>query len=110
MELSIMLCLFTSILFIVLFRIFIKTFVSKRQDLPLPPGSMGWPYIGETFQLYSQDPNVFFASKIKRFIENSSTFSTTTSWKNITNTNIQILLYILGMVLCSSLTFWVVHV
>lgn len=71
MELSIMLCFFTSILFIVLFRIFIKSFVSKRHDLPLPPGSMGWPYIGETFQLYSQDPNVFFASKIKRCLENS---------------------------------------
>jgi len=28
---------------------------------------MGWPYIGETFQMYSQDPNVFFATKIKRF-------------------------------------------
>uniref|UniRef100_A0A0D3H7P4 (+)-abscisic acid 8'-hydroxylase n=1 Tax=Oryza barthii TaxID=65489 RepID=A0A0D3H7P4_9ORYZ len=35
----------------------------------LPPGSMGWPYIGETLQLYSQDPNVFFASKQKRYGE-----------------------------------------
>ncbi|GAA0179130.1 hypothetical protein Leryth_000527 [Lithospermum erythrorhizon] len=35
--------------------------------LPLPPGTLGWPYIGETFQLYSQNPNVFFASKVKRF-------------------------------------------
>ncbi|KAE9597265.1 hypothetical protein Lal_00007458 [Lupinus albus] len=35
----------------------------------LPPGSMGWPYIGETPQLYSQDPNVFFASKQKRYGE-----------------------------------------
>lgn len=33
----------------------------------LPPGTMGWPYIGETFQLYSQDPNVFFASKQKKY-------------------------------------------
>ena len=33
----------------------------------LPPGSLGWPYIGETFQLYSQHPNIFFASKQKRF-------------------------------------------
>lgn len=32
----------------------------------LPPGSMGWPYIGETLQLYSQDPNVFFTEKQKR--------------------------------------------
>ncbi|KAJ7966623.1 Abscisic acid 8'-hydroxylase [Quillaja saponaria] len=35
----------------------------------LPPGSMGWPYIGETLQLYSQDPNVFFALKQKRYGE-----------------------------------------
>jgi (+)-abscisic acid 8'-hydroxylase len=28
---------------------------------------MGWPYIGETFQLYSKNPNVFFASKVKKF-------------------------------------------
>lgn len=33
----------------------------------LPPGSMGWPYIGETLQLYSQDPSVFFANKQKRY-------------------------------------------
>ncbi|CAH1434591.1 unnamed protein product [Lactuca virosa] len=35
----------------------------------LPPGSLGWPYIGETLQLYSQDPNVFFATKQKRYGE-----------------------------------------
>ncbi|XP_008797268.3 abscisic acid 8'-hydroxylase 3-like [Phoenix dactylifera] len=35
----------------------------------LPPGSMGWPYIGETLHLYSQDPNVFFAAKQKRYGE-----------------------------------------
>ncbi|KAL9330590.1 hypothetical protein ACSQ67_000200 [Phaseolus vulgaris] len=35
----------------------------------LPPGSMGWPYIGETLQLYSQDPNVYFSTKHKRFGE-----------------------------------------
>ncbi|XP_027360057.1 abscisic acid 8'-hydroxylase CYP707A2-like isoform X1 [Abrus precatorius] len=67
MELSTMLCLFASFLFIVLFKKLIKPYVSKRRDLPLPPGSMGWPYIGETFQMYSQDPNVFFATKIKRY-------------------------------------------
>ncbi|CAN0840499.1 Abscisic acid 8'-hydroxylase 1 [Linum grandiflorum] len=39
----------------------------RRHQLPLPPGTMGWPYVGETFQLYSQDPNVFFASKVKKF-------------------------------------------
>ncbi|KAB2082637.1 hypothetical protein ES319_A05G211400v1 [Gossypium barbadense] len=30
---------------------------------------MGSPYIGETLQLYSRDPNVFFASKQKRYGE-----------------------------------------
>uniref|UniRef100_A0A1W7HBR6 (+)-abscisic acid 8'-hydroxylase n=1 Tax=Scoparia dulcis TaxID=107240 RepID=A0A1W7HBR6_SCODU len=35
--------------------------------LPLPPGTMGWPYIGETFLLYSQNPNTFFASKVKKY-------------------------------------------
>lgn len=35
--------------------------------LSLPPGSLGWPYIGETLQLYSQNPNVFFASKQRRY-------------------------------------------
>ncbi|KAL4350303.1 hypothetical protein AHAS_Ahas10G0128500 [Arachis hypogaea] len=30
---------------------------------------MGWPYVGETLQLYSQDPNIFFASKQKRYGE-----------------------------------------
>uniref|UniRef100_A0A0E0LVV3 Uncharacterized protein n=1 Tax=Oryza punctata TaxID=4537 RepID=A0A0E0LVV3_ORYPU len=41
----------------------------KKKKLRLPPGSMGWPYVGETLQLYSQDPNVFFASKQKRYGE-----------------------------------------
>ncbi|KAJ1253487.1 hypothetical protein BS78_04G246400 [Paspalum vaginatum] len=36
--------------------------------LPLPPGSMGWPYVGETSQLYSsKNPNVFFARKQNRY-------------------------------------------
>eukprot|EP00250_Pteridium_aquilinum_P011344 c20002_g1_i2 orf=300-1694(-) len=35
----------------------------------LPPGSMGWPYIGETLLLYSQNPNSFFASKQRRYGE-----------------------------------------
>ncbi|KAJ6709777.1 CYTOCHROME P450 26 [Salix koriyanagi] len=45
--------------------------MKKKLDkgIELPPGSMGWPYIGETLQLYSQDPNVFFASKQKRYGE-----------------------------------------
>lgn len=37
-----------------------------RDGAKLPPGSLGWPYIGETLQLYSQDPDLFFAAKQKR--------------------------------------------
>lgn len=46
-----------------------KKKVPKQQRVyKLPPGSMGWPFIGETLQLYSQDPTVFFDSKQKRFL------------------------------------------
>lgn len=46
----------------------------------LPPGSMGWPYIGETLQLYSQDPNIFFAAKQKRSRHKSHRLSYTHSY------------------------------
>ncbi|KAK8960290.1 Abscisic acid 8'-hydroxylase 1 [Platanthera guangdongensis] len=39
----------------------------SRPRRRLPPGSMGWPYIGETFQLYSGNPNDFFAEKQRRY-------------------------------------------
>ncbi|MCE3050774.1 hypothetical protein HAX54_048055 [Datura stramonium] len=42
---------------------------SKKKAYKLPPGSMGWPYIGETLQLYSQDPNVFFVNRQRRYGE-----------------------------------------
>ncbi|RLN33739.1 abscisic acid 8' [Panicum miliaceum] len=42
---------------------------NSKASLKLPPGSMGWPYLGETLQLYSQNPNVFFASKQRRYGE-----------------------------------------
>nr|XP_043605996.1 abscisic acid 8'-hydroxylase 4-like [Erigeron canadensis] len=42
---------------------------NRRFKAKLPPGTLGWPYIGETLQLYSQDPNVFFAKKQKRYGE-----------------------------------------
>ncbi|KAL5705730.1 (+)-abscisic acid 8'-hydroxylase [Ranunculus cassubicifolius] len=45
---------------------------NKRKSLhktKLPPGSMGWPFIGETLQLYSQDPSVFFTNKQQRYGE-----------------------------------------
>ncbi|CAN7118858.1 unnamed protein product [Brassica rapa subsp. narinosa] len=64
---ALLLTLFTGIIFLY----FLHCLISQRRrgpsKLPLPPGTMGWPYVGETFQLYSQDPNVFFASKQKRY-------------------------------------------
>ncbi|KAJ8755520.1 hypothetical protein K2173_019318 [Erythroxylum novogranatense] len=57
---------FLSFVFL-LFISLLKFIASNPRKLPLPPGTLGWPYIGETFQLYSQNPNVFFASKVKRY-------------------------------------------
>ncbi|XP_050227056.1 abscisic acid 8'-hydroxylase CYP707A1-like [Mercurialis annua] len=67
---------------VVYFLIFVASllwYITKRrrrskklevdQGVKLPPGSMGWPYIGDTLQLYSQDPNQFFAHKQKRYGE-----------------------------------------
>ncbi|PON94191.1 Cytochrome P450 [Trema orientale] len=60
--------------FIFLLTLLLYHLVKMRSEVPqkrakLPPGSMGWPHIGETLQLYSQDPNTFFASKQKRYGE-----------------------------------------
>lgn len=49
-----------------LLRCALRLLASARRRLPLPPGTLGWPYLGETFQLYSQDPNIFFAKKQSR--------------------------------------------
>ncbi|PKU63647.1 abscisic acid 8'-hydroxylase 3 isoform X2 [Dendrobium catenatum] len=58
-----------SILFYLLMRKQSNNNRSLQGKLPLPPGSMGWPYIGETFQLFSQDPNIFFPSRQERYGE-----------------------------------------
>lgn len=47
--------------------IFLKSKKVTWRRGKLPPGSMGWPFFGETPLLYSQDPNVFFAEKQRRF-------------------------------------------
>ncbi|XP_065869889.1 abscisic acid 8'-hydroxylase 4-like [Euphorbia lathyris] len=59
-------CLFLSILLS-----FIKKITSKKvsSSPKLPPGSMGWPFLGETLQLYSQDPNLFFSTRQSRYGE-----------------------------------------
>jgi (+)-abscisic acid 8'-hydroxylase len=38
----------------------------QARGLKLPPGSLGLPYVGETLQLYSQNPEIFFASRLRR--------------------------------------------
>lgn len=58
--------LLTLLLFHIM-KIISKDRSEAKKRAKLPPGSMGWPYVGETLQLYSQDPNTFFASKQKRF-------------------------------------------
>ncbi|KZV45178.1 abscisic acid 8'-hydroxylase 4 [Dorcoceras hygrometricum] len=61
------LILFFTILYYVILRINKNKFHENKSKLP--PGSMGWPYIGETLQLYSQSPNVFFSGRQNRFGE-----------------------------------------
>lgn len=58
---------FVFLLTLLLYVLLRKNKKESQQIAKLPPGSMGWPYIGETLQLYSQDPNVFFAEKQKRY-------------------------------------------
>ncbi|CAL9026764.1 unnamed protein product [Prunus brigantina] len=63
--------LYYPFLFALLSFIFLlaKQLRSRKPTPNLPPGSMGWPYLGETLQLYSQNPNVFFATRQSRYGE-----------------------------------------
>ncbi|XP_011072199.1 abscisic acid 8'-hydroxylase 1-like isoform X1 [Sesamum indicum] len=68
MELIIFFFLALAASLVLLSSLFLLKFLSfAKPKLPLPPGTMGWPYIGETFQLYSQNPNTFFSSKVKKY-------------------------------------------
>ncbi|KAI3750091.1 hypothetical protein L2E82_20716 [Cichorium intybus] len=59
--------------FLLLLLTIVCNFISRRRGFPkndnrqLPPGSMGWPYIGETLSLYTQNPNNFFSKRQKRY-------------------------------------------
>lgn len=52
------------------YLLFINKIYNKetQKTAKLSSGSLGWPYIAETLQLYSQDPNVFFAAKQKLLV------------------------------------------
>ncbi|KAL6546099.1 hypothetical protein OROGR_009973 [Orobanche gracilis] len=69
---------FTTIIYIILFLSTLLYYIISRKTAnrknkqtslitKLPPGSMGWPYIGETLQLYYNDPDIFFSDKQKRY-------------------------------------------
>jgi (+)-abscisic acid 8'-hydroxylase len=65
---SILICLFlSSLLSYPLLKKMRRPWRIPKQRAKLPPGSMGWPFVGETLQLYTQDPNVFFVTRQKRF-------------------------------------------
>ncbi|OAY61198.1 abscisic acid 8'-hydroxylase 2 [Manihot esculenta] len=65
MTVMLMPALLCSFLILLLLPLFLQWHHSK--DKRLPPGSMGWPYIGETLKLYTQNPNSFFSRRQKRY-------------------------------------------
>ncbi|XP_065875502.1 abscisic acid 8'-hydroxylase 4-like [Euphorbia lathyris] len=61
--------LLCGVFMIIIVRLKIWSHKNKKKGPKLPPGSMGLPYIGDTFQLFSQNPDSFFAYKQKRYGE-----------------------------------------
>ncbi|XP_057965132.1 abscisic acid 8'-hydroxylase 4 [Malania oleifera] len=66
---EILICFLLFLVALLSFPLLSKQKRKSKHRAKLPPGSMGWPFVGETLQLYSQDPNVFFATKHKRYGE-----------------------------------------
>uniref|UniRef100_A0A7N0UM81 (+)-abscisic acid 8'-hydroxylase n=1 Tax=Kalanchoe fedtschenkoi TaxID=63787 RepID=A0A7N0UM81_KALFE len=68
---SILLLLLTFLPLLVIIHLWVcqrwQSVENNSQRLQLPPGSMGWPYIGETLRLYTQNPDTFFATRLKRY-------------------------------------------
>ncbi|VFQ86861.1 unnamed protein product [Cuscuta campestris] len=62
---TLFLCVLTSYSIIIL----LAAATRKKKAIKLPPGSMGWPYIGQTLQLYAQHPNIFYSHKHARYGE-----------------------------------------
>ncbi|KAL5717306.1 (+)-abscisic acid 8'-hydroxylase [Ranunculus cassubicifolius] len=58
------------LLFVILGIVFIARclFIWKNSsNKRLPPGSLGWPYIGETLKLYAQNPKTFFSKRLRGY-------------------------------------------
>ncbi|XP_059626588.1 abscisic acid 8'-hydroxylase 2 [Cornus florida] len=53
------------------FCLLLLLFIQWRNTHPnrsrLPPGSMGWPYVGETLKLYTESPISFFSNRQRRY-------------------------------------------
>ncbi|WOG93091.1 hypothetical protein DCAR_0312372 [Daucus carota subsp. sativus] len=59
-------CIFFILLAIFSYFTFKHNNKASKIKSKLPPGSLGWPYIGETLKLFSQNPSVFFDSRQQR--------------------------------------------
>ncbi|XP_062084993.1 abscisic acid 8'-hydroxylase 2 [Humulus lupulus] len=63
LGLDMIVILFSTLLLLLLCLKWRQPRIHKR----LPPGSMGWPYVGETLKLYTENPNSFFSHRQKRY-------------------------------------------
>ncbi|KAK9670396.1 hypothetical protein RND81_13G199100 [Saponaria officinalis] len=64
---AIIMMMVSLIIWYVLMKKLYKCKLLSHFEAKLPPGSLGWPYIGETLQLFSQNPHTFFIDKQKRY-------------------------------------------
>lgn len=61
--------LFSFFFILILITLFQLLWNVHPKDTRLPPGSMGWPYLGETLRLYTENPNSFFSNRQKRYFK-----------------------------------------
>ncbi|CAL5372954.1 unnamed protein product [Camellia sinensis] len=68
MEESVMLLTILLLLPVILSCLLWRNQMKRPHNGPkLPPGSMGWPFFGETLKLYSQNPSIFFGTRHQRY-------------------------------------------
>ncbi|CAL5326249.1 unnamed protein product [Camellia sinensis] len=68
MEESVMLLTILLLLPVILSCLLWRNQTKRPHNGPkLPPGSMGWPFFGETLKLYSQNPSIFFGTRHQRY-------------------------------------------
>ncbi|KAI8017778.1 Abscisic acid 8'-hydroxylase 4 [Camellia lanceoleosa] len=68
MEESVMLLTILLLLPVILSCLSWRNQMKRPHNGPkLPPGSMGWPFFGETLKLYSQNPSIFFGTRHQRY-------------------------------------------